>query len=201
MSKRLKQSVTVGLGVAFLAVSFGYAFFQPFIPGAVCDAIPAEALSVHQADHLDDLLRSPVCGQLDKALGAGVSLEALAKTSGWIGRAAPSEIAVATLPLRYADQNQAWAAVSWVGWRSPWLRWRLEHTRAEGFSMLGKHSVWPIWKYEAPGIAGGSPLIFALTDKLFIACLSDHPSDILSLLDAYDNRIPSLHNTTLETTP
>jgi len=189
------------LGIVLAAVAIGYAFFQPFIPGAVCDAIPAEAISVHQADNLDDLMRSPVCGQLDKALGAGVSLEALAKTSGWFGRVAPSEIAVATLPLRYANQSQTWVAVSWVGWRSPWLRWRLEHTRAEGFSMIGKHSVWPIWKYETPGIAGGSPVVFALTDKLFIACLSDHPADILSLLDAYDNRNPSLHNTTLEATP
>ncbi len=198
---KLKQRITVGLGIAFLAISIGYAFFQPFIPGAVYDAIPAEATSVHRAAGLEDLLRSPICGQLDKALGAGVSLEALSETSGWLGRVAPSEISVATLPLRYAGQSQTWATVSWVGWRSPWLRWRLEHTRAEGFSMLGKHSVWPIWKYESPNLAGGSPLIFSLTDTLFIACLSDRPSDLLSLLDAYDNRTPSIHDQTLEATP
>lgn len=191
----------MGLGVIFLAVAMGYSFFQPFIPGAVCDAIPAQATFVHRANGLDDLLRSPVCGQLDKALGAGVSLEMLSESSGWLGRVSPSEIAVTSFPLRYAGQSQAWATVSWVGWRSPWLRWRLEHTRAEGFSMLGKHSVWPIWKYESPTLAGGSPLIFALTDTLFIACLSDRPSDLLSLLDAYDNRIPSIHDQTLEATP
>ncbi len=191
MNKRLKRAGTVGLGIVFIAVSIGYAFFQPFIPGAVCDAIPAQATFVHQADSLDELLQSPVCGQLDKALGAGNSLEALAASTGWIRRVAPSEIAVADLPLRYAGQTKSWAAVSWVGWRSPWLRWKLEHTRAEGFSLLGKHSAWPIWRYESPHIARGSSLVFALTDNLFIVCLSNNPSEIRTLLDAYDNRILS----------
>ncbi len=199
---KLKFIATVGLGVVLLAVSIGYAFFQPFIPGAVCDAIPAQATFVHRADHLDDLLKSPVCGQLNKALGAGVSLERLAESSPWFRRVTPSEIAVADLPLRYGGKTKTWVAVSWVGWRSPWLRWRLEHTRADGFSRLGKHSVWPIWKYQTPDIAGGTPLIFSLTDNLFIACLSETPSDIFSLLDAYDNRILSANDiNVIEVTP
>ncbi len=188
---KLKLSGTIGLGIVLTAVSIGYAFFQPFIPGAVYEAIPAQATFVHRADHLEDLLGSPVCGQIDKALGAGNSLEALAASNPWLRRVVPSEIAVADLPLRYAGQTKSWAAVSWVGWRSPWLRWRLEHTRAKGFSALEKHNVWPVWKYETPNIAGGTPLIFALTDNLFIACLSDTPSDIFLLLNAYDNRILS----------
>lgn len=198
---KLKWSGTVGLGVIFLAVAMGYSFFQPFIPGAVCDAIPAQATFVHRANSLDDLLRSPVCGQLDKALGAGVSVEMLSESSSWFRLAAPSEIAVVTLPLRYAGQTKAWAGVSWVGWRSPWLRWRLEHTREEGFSLLGKHAVWPIWKYESPRIARGSSMVFALTDNLLITCLSDNPSDILPLLEAYDNRILSVNDINLEVTP
>ena len=201
MSRKLKLGGTIGLGAVLAAVTVGYAFFQPFVPGAVCGAIPAQATFVHRTDNLDALLGSPVCRQLDKALGAGVTLEKLAETSGWFGLAAPSEVAVADLPLRYAGQTKAWAAVSWVGWRSPWLRWRLEHTRAEGFSMLGKHSVWPVWKYETQGIAGGSPLFLALTDNLFMACLSDNPSDILLLLEAYDNRILSANDINLEATP
>lgn len=182
------------MGIVLAAVSVGYAFFQPFVPGAVHGAIPAQATFVHQADNLEELLGSPVCGQLDKALGAGGSLEALAASSTWLRRVVPSEIAVADLPLRRAGQTKAWAAASWVGWRSPWLRWRLEHTRAEGFSFLGKHNVWPIWKYETADIAGGASLIFALTDNLFIACLSENPEDILPLLETYDHRAPSIND-------
>jgi hypothetical protein len=98
------------------------------------------------------------------------------------------------MPLRYAGQTKTWAAVSWVGWRSPWLRWKLENSRKNGFSMLGKHAVWPVWQYDTPDIAKGMSLTFALTDNLFIACLSENPSDILSLLDTYDNRIPSVND-------
>ena len=191
---RLRFSVTVSLGFICLAVSVGYAFFQPFIPGAVYDAVPAQATFTHKAENLDDLLVSPVCTQINQALGAGNSLEMLLDSNGWIKLAAPSEIAIADIPLRFAGQSKAWAAVSWVGWRSPWLRWRLEHTRAEGFSFLGKHAVWPVWKYETPDIARGTSLTFALTDNLFIICLSENPSDILLLLDAYDQRTPSIND-------
>ncbi len=147
---KLRFSGVVGLVIVFLGVTLGYAFFQPYIPGAVYGAIPAQSTFVHKADSLEALLQNPVCGQLDKALGAGNSLEALVSSSGWFKLAVPSEIAVADMPLRYAGQTKVWAAVSWVGWRSPWLRWRLEHTRAKGFSFIGKHSVWPIWEYTSP---------------------------------------------------
>ena len=194
MSRTLKFGISIGLGIVLAAVTIGYAFFQPFVPGAVCRAIPARATFIHQADSLEELLESPVCAQLDKALGAGVSLEALAASSPWLRRVTPSEVAVADLPLRRTGQTKAWAAASWVGWRSPWLRWRLEHTRAEGFSFAGKHAVWPIWKYETPDIAGGGSLMIALTDTLFIACLSENPTDILLLLETYDRRAPSIND-------
>ena len=191
---KLRLSGVVGLGIIITVVTVGYAFFQPFIPDAVYDAVPAQATFTHKAESLDDLLVSPVCTQINQALGAGNSLEMLLDSNGWIKLAAPSEIAIADIPLRFAGQSKAWAAVSWVGWRSPWLRWRLEHTRAEGFSFLGKHAVWPVWKYETPGIARGTSLTFALTDNLFMICLSENPSDILLLLDTYDQRIPSVND-------
>lgn len=184
---KLRISGVIGLSIACVAVSLLYAFFQPHIPGAVRSAVPAQATFIHEAESLDALLSSPICGQLDKALGAGNTLAALATSCKWIRRAVPAEIAVADLPLNYTGQPRAWATVSWVGWRSPWLRWKLEHTRAEGFSLIGKHHVWPVWKYESPDIARGSTLVFTLTDNLFIACLSNNPSDIQTLLNAYDN--------------
>ena len=194
MSRKLKLAGTVGLGLIFAAVAVGYAFFQPFIPGAVYDAIPAQAPFKHGAESLEELLKSPVCVQLDKALGAGNSVEALLASTDWIKLTAPSEIAVAGIPLRYAGKTKAWVAVSWVGWRSPWLRWKLEHSRAPGLSFMGKHAVWPIWKYETQGIARGTSLTLSLTDNLFMVCLSENPSDILLLLDTYDHRIPSIND-------
>lgn len=195
MKRKLKFGGMVALAALFAAAVFCSSFCQPFISGAVCDAIPAQASFVFKADNLDELLISPVCGQLDKALGAGNSVAALLANNAWATLAAGSEIAVADLPLRQAGQTKSWAVVSWVGWRSPWLRWKLEHSRAEGLHFLGKHAVWPIWKYETQDIARGMSLTFALTDNLFIACLSEAPSDIVLLLDTYDKHSPAFNIT------
>lgn len=187
----LRLSGTIGLGLVFAAAVLFYSFFQPFIPGAVCEAIPAEATFIFKAKSLEELLQSPVCAQLDKALGAGNTLEDVLATDDWTRLAAASEIAIADIPFRRTGHQKSWAAASWVGWRSPWLRWKLEHTRNQNLTLLGKHAVWPIWQYESPDIARGMSLTFALTDNLLLTCLSEQPTDILLLLDTYDKRTPS----------
>lgn len=179
------------MGALFAGAIVVYSFTQPFQAGRVCEAIPAQASFVFKADSLDELLQSPVCGQLDKALGAGNSLQQIATSNGWKKFAAASEIAVADIPYRSMGEQKSWAAVSWVGWRSPWLRWKLEAATGDQLTFLGKHSVWPIWEYAAPDLAKGMRLTFSITDNLFIACLSENPSDIVLLLDTYDGRVPS----------
>ncbi|MEE9367797.1 MAG: hypothetical protein V3V05_02920 [Pontiella sp.] len=188
---KLRFSGMLILGTVFSAAILCYGFFQPFIPGAVNEALPARTSFVFRANDLTELLQSPVCGQLDKALGAGNSLKELLAANDWVGLAAASEIAVADIPFRNAGEQKSWAAVSWVGWRSPWLRWKLENSRNPHLKLLGKHSVWPVWQYDEPDIARGMSLTFALTDNLLITCLSESPTDILLLLDTYDKRAPS----------
>lgn len=189
---KLRHSGTLALGLVFGCSILLYSFRQPFIPGAVREAIPAYATFVYQAGSLEELLESPVCGQLDKALGAGNTLKDLLEGNRWKRLAATSEIAVADIPpLRQAGSNKTWAAASWIGWRSPWLRWKLEHTRDKNLKLLGRHAAWPIWIYDSPDIARGMKLTFALTDNLLVACLSEKPEDIVLLLDAYDKRTPS----------
>jgi hypothetical protein len=195
MTTQWRQFGTVVLGVLFGAATLIYSFYQPFIPGAVYAAIPARASFVYRANSLEELLESPVCGQLDKALGAGNSLKELLADNGWTGLAAASEIAVADIPFRQAGFNRTWAAASWVGWRGPWLRWKLEHARSRNLKLLGRHATWPIWTYDSPEIARGMHLTFALTDNLFLVCLSEKPADIVLLLDAYDKRTPSTKTT------
>ena len=192
--KKMKSGGAIALGAILAAVVFCCSFCQPFISGAVGDAIPAYATFVHRADSLEELLGSPVGSQLEGALGAGNSIESLLRSNRWVRLAAPSEIAIAAIPLRSTGQSKTWAAASWVGWRSPWLRWRLMHTRVQGLSFMGRHAAWPVWIYESPDIGRGASLTFSLTDRLFLVCLSDNPSDILLLLDTYDQRIPSVNH-------
>lgn len=185
---KVKPILTMLLGVLFVGTVLAYSFTQPFRPGTVQRAIPQEATFVFKAENLDELLSSPVCGQIEKALGADTSLRAIADSSGWKNLAAASEIAVADLPFRSAGRQKTWAAASWVGWRSPWLRWKLEAAEGGKLQFLGKHAVWPIWTYEDPELTNGLHLTFALTDNLLLTCLSENPTDILTLLDTYDGR-------------
>jgi len=191
-----RLSGVIALGVIFAATVIGYSFVQPFKPGAVNEALPAQVSFVFHANSLEELLQSPICGQLDRALGAGNSLKELVADNPWVPLAAASEIAVADIPLRNAGTRKTWAAVSWVGWRSPWLRWKLENSFNNKLVRLGKHAVWPVWEYRTTDIARGMSITFALTDNLFIACLSENASDILLLLDTYDQRLPSISSDT-----
>ena len=191
MAENFNFPATIALSATFVAMIIGYSFCQPFIPNAVYEAIPAQASFVFKANNLEELLQSPVCSQLDNALGAGNSLKELADSNPWKKWIAASEIAVADIPFRSAGHSKSWAAVSWVGWRSPWLRWKLEQSRNPNLTLLGKHAVWPVWQYESTDIARGMSLTFALTDNLFLICLSENPTDILLLLDTYDKRAPA----------
>ncbi len=188
---KLRSSAAVALSVVFAVVVIVYSFTHRFNPRAVLNPNPAQPSFVYEANNLEELLQSPVCGQLDHALGAGNSLKALAASNPWKKWAAASEIAVADIPFRNAGHSKSWAAASWVGWRSPWLRWKLEQSRNKNLTLLGKHAVWPVWQYDAPDLANGMSLTFALTDNLFLICLSENPSDILLLLDTYDRRTPA----------
>ncbi|MDZ8119399.1 hypothetical protein [Pontiella agarivorans] len=186
---KVKFILTLFLGALFVGAVLAYSFTQPFYPDAVQQAIPQEATFVFKAENLTELLNSPVCGQIDSALGSGNSLRAIAESNEWKRLATASEIAVADLPFRSAGRQKTWAAASWVGWRSPWLRWKLEAAEGGKLQFLGKHAVWPVWEFDAPELAAGLHLTFALTDNILLACLSENPTDILILLDTYDGKL------------
>jgi hypothetical protein len=187
----LRTSLTIGLAALFVATTIGYSFFQPFKEQAVITAMPRMASSVYKVDSLQELLESPICSQIDKALGANLSLKALTIDNDWLSLAAPSEIAVTDLQIRNSGARNAWAAASWVGWRSPWLRWKLEANEGDDLKFIGKHAVWPIWEYSSSELPANMRLMISLTDNLFILCLSENPTDITLLLDTYDGRVPS----------
>jgi len=191
MKQRLTPSGTVVLGTVFAALTLCCSFYQPHVTGAVYEAVPAHASFAHRSANLGELRNSPLYSRLNQMLGAGNSMDALLKNHEWIHLAAPAEIVITSFPMRRHGETKVWAAISWVGWRSPWLRWKLEHARTEGFTFIGKHSVWPVWKYETPDITRGSCLTLSLTDNLLIACISEDPGAITLFLDTYDRRIPS----------
>lgn len=188
--KPFRASLQIGTGLLFAAATLYLSFAQPYIPGAVEAAIPPQSSFSFKATGLDELIQSPIRAQIDHALGGEKALEQLLEKNEWLKLAAPSEIAITDIPYRHPGQRKAWAAISWVGWRSPWLRWKLEGHRDPGLRFLGKHSVWPIWQIEHPALPEQMRCFSALTDNLFMICISEDINDILILLNAYDQTAP-----------
>lgn len=188
-----KRLSIIGLSLVLLLLSLWYSFLQPFKPGAVLGAIPLGASGIQQVDSVDELLGSAFFEELDQLFDGSLQ-ETWLTDNPWINRLAPSEIAVARLKYNRTVAPDAWVAVSWVGWRGPWLRWRLEQLNKDEFSFLGKSAAWPIWKYELPHREDNMILTCALTDQLFMVCFSESTTDIMLLLDTYDNQVPSVKN-------
>jgi len=200
----LKTAAQVLTVLLFILAALGYAFFQPFEPDAVRNPIPAEAAFVCRVKNLNELLPSPVGFQLSEALGSRSALRELVcdrpETARWIKLTAPSEIAVAHFPSPDTQTPETWLAVTWIGWRSPWLRWRLNRlNEADGLVRLASPSHWPTWQVKTPVLPKNIKLTCALTDKLFIACLSGNTSDIRYVLDTYDKRYDSVRTIQKET--
>lgn len=195
----LKQRIqTVPLILLLAGFSLWQAFVQPFQPGAVRKAIPAKATSTYRADTLTELLTSPVVLQLNQALPFDQSLQRLLQENknmhSWMRKLAPSEIVVASIPSAYSESGKSWAAVSWVGWRSPWIRWQLQACRSGELTQIGHHSVWPVWQWKRTDIPDSPPILFALTDNLMVASLSNNAEDLVLLLDTYDKRVRSIES-------
>lgn len=184
---KLKRIGTITLATVFVIAIIGYSFYQPFKPGEVLKAVPRGASSIHHEDSLEQLLLNPACmAQLNQALGAGNSVQKLLNLTAWENKAAPSEIAVAYIP-----QYNAWVSVSWVGWRSPWLRWKMENMRDSTLQPVKNRTVWPMWQYENSGLVRGGNLYFALTENLFLICLADGKNAMFHLLETYDRNTPT----------
>lgn len=182
----------------FIGVAVWFAFIQPFKPDAVRDPIPAKAAFVYRAENAGELLLSPVGLQLSKTFGSEATLQRLVydnhKASQWVNVLAASELAVADLPSSDGLLQKTWVMASWVGWRSPWIRWRLGLLgESDGLVFRGQHAVWPVWQFKGDFLPPNLTLTCSLTDNLFIACLSGNPDDIRYVLDTYDKRFDSVN--------
>jgi hypothetical protein len=182
------------LSLLFGGLLIYFAFFQPYEPDAIYTAVPFYATTGCREASWETLRKSPVWTLMESSIETDKPLNDLISDpsfSKWIERMIPADLFVAPLPQRQENGSKSWMLSSWVGWRSTWLRWRLEGTKAPYLDRIGTHAVWPVWVYEHPEL-GDEKLFFALTDKLFLACLSANPTDITNLINAYDGRIPAI---------
>lgn len=177
----------------FVVACGAWLFFVPYRPGRILAPIPAgsEWVSLHRdpAARLDQVLANPVVTNLLHGMGVGVA--DLGSLPPLAGRLANREIAVAYIPHMPMDGQPGWAAVSWVGAWSHWLRWALTIRTPPG--MEQKEWGRARWYWTRPVTVGGRRLhmSFTMEEGMVIGCLGGQPESLGSLLACFDGTTPS----------
>lgn len=182
--KRAQQWITAGLSVLFGIAILCYSFCHRFSPEKVTRAIPTpyRALS-SQAASMDQLALIPEISHLPQA---DYFLETLLPELDKEYVSLSKETAISPLPSYIGAPS--WVSATWVGGRSPWLRWKFDQTKNSKVSPIKNETTWPMWQCMRSDLPEKMNLYFALTENLFLVCLSETPENMVSVLSSYDRK-------------
>lgn len=167
----------------------------PRRPDHVWRAVPAEAtwITVHRnlADHWLTWSAHPLVRAMAENMGFHPeALDTAARipaVQDWMDRLVPETVVVFRFPsYRNSTGSSVWGAVSWIGGQSQRLRWMLKGKDIPGIRRVGENQGRMIWALDFPSAPAGQTLYFAFEEGLLVACLSNHPADLIRLLSAYD---------------
>ncbi|MBN2704664.1 MAG: hypothetical protein JXR23_10685, partial [Pontiellaceae bacterium] len=175
--------ITAGLCTLFAALILSYSFCHRFSPEKVTQMIPsAFGDNAVQAASLEELM---IPSEYAALPGAEYFVKTLLPLVDEEYTSLSSQIAWAPLYRTYRGQS-SFIAVCWIGGRSPWLRWKFEQASDKKISPLKNQTVWPTWQCFRNDLPEGKNLYVALTENLFLVCLSETEMDIVSVLDYFD---------------
>jgi hypothetical protein len=100
-------------------------------------------------------------------------------------------LVVATASLGGRDRRDTWVAVSAIGSRAVFLRWKLMLFPPEGIKTARSYGAWPVWECSDPLLPAWMRIRFSISEGLLICSISDDSHDIYYLLDTFDGRRPS----------
>jgi hypothetical protein len=100
-------------------------------------------------------------------------------------------LSVAVAPFGGRDRRDTWVAVSALGPRAVFLRWRLAFAPPKGVKQLHSYGAWPVWEYSDSSLPAWMRIRFSVSEGLLICSISDDSHDINYLLDTLDGRRPS----------
>ncbi|MBN2684538.1 MAG: hypothetical protein JXR40_04620, partial [Pontiellaceae bacterium] len=174
--------ITAGLCTLFAALILSYSFCHRFSPEKVTQMIPPSLRdNAVQAASLKELT---LPAEFSALPDADYFLKTLLPLVDEEYTALSSEIA--WTPLYTYQGHTSYLAVCWVGGRSPWLRWKFEQASDKKISPLKNQTVWPTWQCFRNDLPEGKNLYVALTENLFLVCLSETEMDIISILKSFD---------------
>lgn len=180
--KRAQKWITAGLCTLFGALILSYSFCHRFSPEKVTQMIPS---ALHDtAVQADSIEKLTLPAEFSALPNAEYFLKTLLPLVDEKYTSLSSEIA--WTPLYMYQGQSSFLAVCWVGGRSPWLRWKFEQASDKKIGPIKNQTVWPVWQCFRKDLPEGNNLYFALTENLFLVCLSETKTDIISLLNSFD---------------
>jgi len=172
---------TVGALVLLLTLSvIGWVFYVPTAALQTLKPVPSHAQIVYRSTAPDLSVLEQFHGS-DGWKTAGRFFETFEK----------SPLTVSSVSLGGRDRRDTWVAVSAIGPRAVFLRWKLMFFSPEGIKSARSYGAWPVWQYSDPLLPAWMRIRFSITEGLLICSISDDSHDIYYLLDTFDGRRPS----------
>lgn len=182
--------------ITVLIAGIWWIFHVPYRPERIFEAIPASAsvVSVHEnlAGELDAVLTNALLRRAVKAAGVGDAAVDKLKSNKlarkWTATLVGEKTVIAYVPSLGVEQKPALVAASWIGRESRLLRWQLAWFKMRDLTpvYLNDGNL-TIWMSRAKFGKTHLRLSLALSEGLVLACISEDPIGVRTLLEAAEN--------------
>lgn len=182
--------------IVSLMAGIWWIFHVPYRPGHLFDAIPASATVVSVSENLAGEWTTVFTNTLLRRVlkAAEVEDDAIAKLETdrvvrkWMEKLASHKTVLAYVPAMGAEQKPALVAASWIGIQSRLLRWQLAWFKMRDLTPVYlDNGNLTIWLSRAKFGKTNLRLSLALSEGLVLACLSEDPIGVRTLLEAAEN--------------
>lgn len=194
--KSLRQIAFWIILVVTLIVSTWWIFHVPYRPDRLFNAIPANAtvVTVHEnlAGEWDAvfgnplLLRAIKASELDEGHFTAFGTNAVVRK--WTEKLASDRSIVAYVPAMGAEHKPALVAASWIGNQSRLLRWQMAWLKTRDLIPVSlDNGNLTIWLSREKFGKTNLQLSLALSEGLVLACISEDPIGVRTLLEGAEN--------------
>ncbi|MEI6563434.1 MAG: hypothetical protein WCO42_03895 [bacterium] len=194
--KHTKQILFWSILAVSLILGVWWILYVPYRPDRVFAAIPADAsvVSVHHnlADDWDPVFNNPMLLRAIKAAGvedgdlAGLATNKVVRE--WTEKLASDQLVMAYMPAMGPQHKPALIAASWIGRQSRLLRWQVSWIRSRDLIPISfDNGHLTVWLTRTKFGKTNLRLSLALSEGLVLACISEDPFGVRTLLESAEN--------------
>ena len=191
--KNIRHTIFWSVVLLVLGASGWWIFYVPYRPDRVFEAIPASAsvVTVHQnlAGEWDTAFKNPLLRRAIKAAGIDdgklTALSTNHVVREWTEKLASDQTLLAYVPAMGTENKPALIAASWIGNQSRLLRWQMAWIKTRDLTPVyldgGNLTIWlSREKFGKTNLR----LSLALSEGLVLACISEDPIGVRTLLES-----------------